>query len=78
MGGGEVTEYRTVRELAEGRLCSEATIRKWVKDGKLRAFRPGKKILIRMDDFRRFIESSKVAIQLDPDVRALVRGMFGR
>jgi excisionase family DNA binding protein len=49
--------YITLADAAE--LCSTAkeTIRKWVWLGHLRAYRPGRAVLLREDELRAFIES---------------------
>lgn len=69
---------KTVREIASDSRQSESTIRKWIKTGKFPVYRPGGKILISPEDFQRFISDSRKKIAADPDVKALIFGLFKR
>ncbi len=40
---------------------SERTVRRWIKSGKLKAYKPGRDYRIMESDFRQFIEESEVA-----------------
>jgi excisionase family DNA binding protein len=44
----------TVREAAEYLEVAEITVRRWVKDGRLRADRLGKNIVFTVDDLKKF------------------------
>ncbi len=69
---------KTVREIANDSRQSDSTIRKWIKAGKFPVYRPGGKILIDPADFNRFLTDSKRRIAVDPDVKAMICGMFKR
>ena len=53
----EASEYLTVEEAAEIARCHPVTIRRAFESGRLRAFRPAQRVLIREDDLRAYIES---------------------
>jgi excisionase family DNA binding protein len=67
---------KTVREIATEIGQPESTIRTWIKKGKFPIYRPGGRILIAPEDFKRFIKDSREQIRHDPDVKALILGMF--
>lgn len=48
--------YQTVREVAELLKVSEATVRRWIRDGELRAIDIGKGWRIGADDLGAFLE----------------------
>ncbi|MGM0583158.1 MAG: helix-turn-helix domain-containing protein [Pseudomonadota bacterium] len=48
--------YRTVREVAELLKVSEATVRRWIRDGELRAIDIGKGWRIASGDLDAFLE----------------------
>jgi excisionase family DNA binding protein len=53
--------YMTVEEAAGLARCNPATIRREVHRGHLRAFRPARRVLLREDDVREWIESRAAA-----------------
>lgn len=71
-----MSNNKTVREIAIEYRQSEATVLKWIREGKLPAYRPGRKFLVKQEDLQRFIHESRMKIQQDPDVKALIKGMF--
>ena len=64
----ELEKFFTVEELAERLQVSDQTVRRWVKSGKLTAFKPGKELRIRPADLEKFLESRKIR----PDERGSV------
>jgi excisionase family DNA binding protein len=68
----------TVGELARRENIPESTIRAWVKGGKLKAIRPGTRIYIDPEDWQEFKRQTRVAIQTDKDVRAVLQSLFGK
>jgi len=55
-----VSPYLTVQEVAEPARCEHKAVRRAIRQGALRAFRPAKRLLIREDDARAWIESRMV------------------
>lgn len=53
--------YLTMPDAAAAVATSPDTIRYWVSTGKLRAFKPGRRILVRLDDLQALVEGSAVA-----------------
>lgn len=53
--------YLTMPDAAAAVATSPATIRYWISTGKLRAFKPGKRVLVRLDDLQALVEGSAVA-----------------
>lgn len=49
-------QYRTVREIADLLQVNEVTVRRWIKDGELRAIDIGKGWRIGPDDLDAFLE----------------------
>ena len=56
----EVERFFTVDEIAARLQVSDQTVRRWVKSGKLIAFKPGKELRIHPTDLEEFLESRKV------------------
>ena len=52
--------YYTVEEVCGKLQVSDQTVRRWVKSGKLTAFKPGKELRIRPADLEKFLESRKI------------------
>jgi putative molybdopterin biosynthesis protein len=52
--------FFTVEEVAGSLQVSDQTVRRWVKSGKLAAFKPGKELRIRAKDLEEFLEARKV------------------
>jgi excisionase family DNA binding protein len=52
--------YLTVQEVAELARCEHKTVRRAIRDARLRAFRPAGRLLIRVDDARDWIEGQQV------------------
>ena len=50
--------YLTLEQAAERCATSPHTIYEWIRKGKLRAYRPGKRILIRIEDLERLIRGA--------------------
>lgn len=53
--------YQTVQELAERLEVAEATVRRWIKSGELRAIDIGKGWRIAESDLERFLEARETA-----------------
>jgi excisionase family DNA binding protein len=58
----------TVQEVAELARCEHKAIRRAIRQGALRAYRPTKRLLIREDDAKAWIESRLVA-RYEPNLR---------
>ena len=52
--------FFTVEEVAGSLQVSDQTVRRWVKSGKLAAFKPGKELRIRAGDLEAFLEARRV------------------
>lgn len=52
--------YLTLAQAGELVNTPTETVRYWVHIGKLRAFRPGRQVLVREDDLAALIESSEI------------------
>jgi excisionase family DNA binding protein len=52
--------FYTVEEVAERLQVSDQTVRRWVKFGKLAAYKPGKELRIRFGDLEQFLEARRV------------------
>jgi excisionase family DNA binding protein len=52
-----VTVYMTVEEVAQLARCEHRSVRRAIQSGRLQAFRPARRILVREDDARAWIES---------------------
>lgn len=50
-------QYQTVKEIADLLKVSEVTVRRWIKDGELRAIEVGKGWRISSQDLDAFLES---------------------
>ena len=53
-------EYFTIEEVALMLKVVYMTIYRWIKSGKLKAFRVGKKYMVKKTDIEALIEKSKV------------------
>lgn len=51
----------TVNDIAENLNVSTRTVRLWIEDGKLQAYKFGKDYRIEPEDLKTFIEKSKVS-----------------
>ncbi|MBV8943126.1 MAG: helix-turn-helix domain-containing protein [Solirubrobacterales bacterium] len=69
--------YLTVEEVAELARCEHRSVRRAINSGRLRAFRPTRKILVREDDARAWIESRPVVIATFPPSRSPRRSLAG-
>lgn len=70
-------DFRTLKELADETGLSEKTLRRQIEAGNLPAYRPDPrgKYLVRPNDFEEWIESKRVAVQGDPEVREILRDL---
>ena len=50
-------EFYNVEEAAKAMHVSDQTVRRWIRDKKLKAYRPGKSLIIRREDLIAFLES---------------------
>jgi excisionase family DNA binding protein len=57
-----MTAYLTVREVAAMARCEHKSVRRAIAAGRLRAFQPTNKLLIREDDAYAWIESRPVSL----------------
>lgn len=64
-----MSPYLTVQEVAELARCEHKAVRRAIRQGALRAFQPAKRLLIREDDARAWIESRLVAGMPTPSPR---------
>jgi putative molybdopterin biosynthesis protein len=51
-------EFLTVSEIAELLKLNQQTIRNWIDAGKLPAFRIGRRVRVKREDFERLLEES--------------------
>jgi excisionase family DNA binding protein len=58
-----MTVYLTVREVAELAQCEHKSVRRAIRQGRLQAFRPANKILIREDDAETWIQDTPASIE---------------
>jgi excisionase family DNA binding protein len=61
--------YLTVREVAELARCEHKAVRRAITDGRLRAFQPANRFLIREVDARAWIEGRLAAEPAEPSSR---------
>jgi excisionase family DNA binding protein len=52
--------FLSLEDVAERLQVSDRTVRRWVKDGKLAAYKPGREWRIRPSDLEDFLEARKV------------------
>jgi len=50
-------QYNTIEEVADRLQVSDQTIRRWIKSGRLPAYKPGREWRIATDDLERFLEA---------------------
>ena len=62
-------QYLTVQEVAELARCEHKAVRRAIRQGTLRAFRPTKRLLIREDDATAWIEG-RLAADYEPAIAA--------
>jgi excisionase family DNA binding protein len=58
--GTAADELLSLQEAADRLGVSVYTVRRWIKDGKLRAFKPGKEYRVREPDFEEFLRTREV------------------
>lgn len=73
-----VTVYLTVREVATMARCEHKAVRRAIAAGRLRAFRPTNRLLIREDDASAWIEGRPVAVTVPPSSPRRATGRSGR
>ena len=61
-----ISPYLTVREVALLARCEHKTVRRAISEGRLRAFRPAHRVLVREDDARDWIESRLAGAASEP------------
>jgi excisionase family DNA binding protein len=66
-------EFKTVSQIAQESGIPEPTIRKWIRERKLQAYKPDSRIRIRAQDFQRFMESTKLKAGQDQEVMSLLK-----
>jgi len=60
-------DWFTAREVAQNCMVSTATVRRWIKDGKLTAVKlPGRHYRIRLADYRDFLERYGMPMKEEP------------
>lgn len=55
----ETEQYYTIKEVAEILKVAYLTVYRWVKDGKIEAYKLGKEYRIKKIDIEKFVEGSK-------------------
>ena len=58
-------QFHTVEEVAERLQVSDQTVRRWVKSGKLKAYKPGREWRVKPSDLETFLESRTVQPEAD-------------
>ncbi|HEX4335776.1 MAG TPA: helix-turn-helix domain-containing protein [Polyangiaceae bacterium] len=56
-------KYLTLRDAATRLVTSPETVRFWIYQGRLKAYKPGRSVLIREADLDALIEASAVDVQ---------------
>ena len=64
----------TVRKLAADTGYSEATIYQWIREKRFTAYRPGRKILIDVEEYEAFLKKTRDGMA-DPDVSGILAGL---
>lgn len=54
--------YLTLQEAADLCRSPKETIRHWVWEGRLKAYKPGRALLLREDELRAFLENSETVL----------------
>ena len=54
-------QFLSLEDVASRLQVSDQTVRRWVKSGKLTAYKPGLEYRIREADLQRFIEAHRVS-----------------
>lgn len=67
----DTTSYKTPKELADAMRVGVPTVRRWIKQGRLPATRPGRQYLIAEADFTFFLAMASVPT---PDEQADLGG----
>lgn len=70
-------EFKTISELSQLSGIPEPTIRKWIREHKLQAYKPDSRLRVKVQDFQRFMESTKVKAAQDKEVMDILRGVCG-
>jgi excisionase family DNA binding protein len=65
--------FKTVSEISRKYGQSESTIRKWIKEGKLKAYKPSSRTLIKPEEFEAFIESCRIRAAQDTDAMSFLK-----
>ena len=66
----QAKRYLTVEEFAErlkdaGIRCTDRTVRNWIRDGKIKAIRPGRRQLyIPLEELDRVLKSDRLTLRL--------------
>ena len=55
----DTVQYYTIKEVAEMLKVAYLTVYRWVKDGKIEAYKLGKEYRIKKTDIEKFVEGSK-------------------
>ena len=55
----------TLKEVAEAAKVSESTVRRWVRSSELPAYRLGRQLRVRVEEFESFLDKQR--LDLDPD-----------
>ncbi len=55
-----MTRFMALQEVAEALGVDVQTVRRWIHDGKLRAFKPGKEYRVREADLEEFLQAREV------------------
>lgn len=64
-----MAEFLSCEQAAEAAKCSVYTIREAIKQGDLKAYRPGKVYVIDPMDLDRWVRSSAVKVRKKPEIK---------
>lgn len=64
-GSSEQDPYLTVKEAAETSCLAISTIRLYIRKGRLRAHRVGRRVVVKRDDLQKFVEAHSTQPVID-------------
>lgn len=58
--GNEESGYMLVEEVAQHARAPISTVRHWISSGRLKAYKPGRRVLVKAEDLEEFLAASAV------------------
>jgi excisionase family DNA binding protein len=62
-------EWLTIKQIQEEMHVSDKTVKRWITQGKLTAYKPSRAYLVKRSDLNAFLETHKVQTHKDTDAR---------